>query len=61
MLLHGRAGDVLERRAGDNAFGLAGELAYHFALAGLAAPIQAKALQFSLRAGPTGRRARGES
>jgi DNA-binding SARP family transcriptional activator/tetratricopeptide (TPR) repeat protein len=51
MLLHGRAGEVLERRAENTAFNLAAELAYHFGLAGFAAPIQSKAIQYSLRAG----------
>ena len=51
MLLHGRAGEVLERRAGDNAPNIAAELAYHFGLDGLAPPILMKALQYSLRAG----------
>jgi len=39
MLLHGRAGAVLERRAGDSAPNIAAELAYHFGLDGLAPPI----------------------
>jgi tetratricopeptide (TPR) repeat protein len=51
MLLHGRAGDVLERLAGDNAMHMAPELAYHFSRAGQTAPIRRKALNYSLRAG----------
>lgn len=51
MLLHGRAGDVLERLAGDSAMDMAAELAYHFSRAGQTAPIRRKALNYSLRAG----------
>jgi len=51
MLLHGRVGEVLERRAGDNALNMSAELAHHFGLDGLAPPIVMKALLYSLRAG----------
>ncbi len=51
MLLHGRAGEVLERLAGASALNMAAELAFHFARAGHTVPIKRKALTYSLRAG----------
>jgi tetratricopeptide (TPR) repeat protein len=51
MLLHGRAGEVLEVLAGDNSNAISAELAYHFSRAGQTAPIRLKALHYSLRAG----------
>jgi DNA-binding SARP family transcriptional activator/tetratricopeptide (TPR) repeat protein len=49
MLLHGRAGEVLEQRIGPEVGGRAAELAHHFALAGHAQ--RDKALTYSLEAG----------
>jgi DNA-binding SARP family transcriptional activator len=51
MLLHGRIGEVLEKRAGATAREMAAQLAHHFVSAGLSAPFQRKALDYSLRAG----------
>jgi tetratricopeptide (TPR) repeat protein len=49
MLLHGLAGEVLERRAGADQGAHAAELAHHFGLAGHA--MRANALTYSLAAG----------
>jgi tetratricopeptide (TPR) repeat protein len=51
MLLHARAGDLLERFRGDHASDYAAELAHHFTLAGESAPVRAKAMHYSLHAG----------
>src|SRR5712692_7014319 len=51
MLLHARAGDLLERFRGDRADDYASELAHHFALAGESAGTRSKALHYSLAAG----------
>jgi tetratricopeptide (TPR) repeat protein len=58
MLLHARAGELLERLYGARAEDHAAELAYHFALAGESSELRAKALRYSLVAG---RRAAGLS
>jgi predicted ATPase/DNA-binding SARP family transcriptional activator len=49
MLLHGRAGDILERRVGREVGGRAAELAHHFGLAGRT--LRPKALHYSMEAG----------
>ncbi|MGE3267421.1 MAG: tetratricopeptide repeat protein [Chloroflexota bacterium] len=49
--LHARAGEIIERLAGERADDRAAELAYHFALAASVAPTAQKALRFSLDAG----------
>jgi DNA-binding SARP family transcriptional activator len=51
MLLHGRAGEVLERQAGAAAMSIAAELAFHFTRAGQTAAVRARAFNYSLRAG----------
>jgi DNA-binding SARP family transcriptional activator/Tfp pilus assembly protein PilF len=51
MLLHGRAGELLERLRGARADDYGAELAHHFTLAGQAAPVRAKALHYSMQAG----------
>jgi class 3 adenylate cyclase/tetratricopeptide (TPR) repeat protein len=50
-LLHGRAGEALERLAGSRASECAADLGYHFFNAGTDARLQAKALHYSLEAG----------
>jgi tetratricopeptide (TPR) repeat protein len=56
LLLHGQAGEALERLAGPHAAEHAAELAHHFVRAGRAPKMSAKALFYSLEAG---RRAAG--
>ena len=51
MLLHGRAGKLLERFRGERADDYAAELARHFTLAGDSAEVRASALRYSVRAG----------
>jgi len=51
MLLHGRAGDLLERLHGQQAHDYAGELAHHFGLAGASRIWRARALFYSMHAG----------
>jgi DNA-binding SARP family transcriptional activator/class 3 adenylate cyclase/Tfp pilus assembly protein PilF len=51
MLLHGRAARAIERLAGSRAMDAAAELAHHFALAGDAPELQAKAIQYGIEAG----------
>jgi DNA-binding SARP family transcriptional activator/predicted negative regulator of RcsB-dependent stress response len=51
MLLHARAGQLLERLHGSQADDHAAELAYHFTLAGHAEDLRARALHYSLLAG----------
>jgi DNA-binding SARP family transcriptional activator/Tfp pilus assembly protein PilF len=53
MLLHARAGELLERRGGPRAADHAAQLAHHFTFAGHSAPVRAKALRYSLEAGRT--------
>jgi class 3 adenylate cyclase/tetratricopeptide (TPR) repeat protein len=50
-LLHGRAGEALERLAGPRAAEYAAELAHHFYHAGADSELRAKALKYSLVAG----------
>jgi DNA-binding SARP family transcriptional activator/predicted ATPase len=50
-LLHAWAGEVLERRYGDLADDHAGQLAYHFSVAGESRAVRVKALRYSLSAG----------
>jgi class 3 adenylate cyclase/tetratricopeptide (TPR) repeat protein len=50
-LLHGRAGEALERLAGARASEYAAELGHHFFNAGTDTRLQAKALRYSLEAG----------
>ncbi len=51
MLLHARAGETLERLAGENVSTVVTELAYHFGLAGRAPRVRARTLRYSLHAG----------
>jgi DNA-binding SARP family transcriptional activator/tetratricopeptide (TPR) repeat protein len=51
MLLHARAGEILEHLARDQALAHAPELARHFSLAGQSVAVRAKALAYSLEAG----------
>jgi DNA-binding SARP family transcriptional activator len=51
MLLHGRAGELLERFRGERANDYAAELAHHFILAGQSDSVRSKALRYSLQAG----------
>ena len=51
MLLHARAGETLEKLAGERAADQAPELARHFTLAGDAPPMRTKAIHYSLEAG----------
>jgi DNA-binding SARP family transcriptional activator/class 3 adenylate cyclase len=50
MRLHRRAGETLERLAGDRVFDKPAELAYHFSRAGASPEIVAKALRYNLEA-----------
>ncbi|MBV9596694.1 MAG: tetratricopeptide repeat protein [Chloroflexi bacterium] len=51
MLLHARAGELLEQFYSARADDFSAELAHHFVLGGEAAPIRMKALHYSLEAG----------
>jgi DNA-binding SARP family transcriptional activator len=51
MLLHARAGETLERLAGQNVSTVVTELAYHFGLAGRAPRVRTRTLRYSLEAG----------
>jgi DNA-binding SARP family transcriptional activator/class 3 adenylate cyclase len=51
MRLHARAGETLERLAGERAADQAAELAHHFGLAGDSPHLRAKVLRYSLEAG----------
>jgi DNA-binding SARP family transcriptional activator/tetratricopeptide (TPR) repeat protein len=51
MLLHARAGEVLETLHGPHADSYAAELAHHFTLGGLSSEVRQKALHYSLVAG----------